>query len=229
MRIILLFYLAFLSGGFACGQQAQEARLTPEALVRQLTGFPAVSPLQADTATSMPDTRPPIDEKNTPYLFPHEHPDLPAHIAAWLNERGYVIPQDIPQEYWDEYFPINAITGEFITKGQTDWAVYCTNRKTTAIIIFKDGKVESPEIMDTYPESISRSHPEGIPFDCCYGWITTISPEKIYTTYLRMRNYSVSQPPPLYHDGIMTGACMHFRTAIYFKFEDKWCSMHSSE
>ncbi len=209
------------------GQQATEEQVIPRVRIRQIAE-PTAPP--TDSITSLMDTRPPIDEFSSPYLLPHKHPDLPAHIADWLDEQRYVIPQYIPDEDLEEYFPINAITGEFIKKGQTDWAVYCTNRKTTAIIIFKDGKVESPEIMDTYPGSISQDRPEGAPLGCCYNRISTISPVDIYTTYLVMRSYSgVSQPPPLYHDGIFFGSLLFFGASIYFKFEGEWHSMLASD
>ena len=110
-----------------CGQQAEKPSPAPDALVQQQA---AMKPLPRHSAAiALMETRPPIDENNTLYLFPHEHSDLPAHIADWLSERGYVIPQDIPQEFWEQDFPVNAIIGEFFQKDQTDLAVFCTNRK----------------------------------------------------------------------------------------------------
>jgi hypothetical protein len=83
--------------------------------------------------------------------------------------------------------------------------------------------------MDRYPESNSEDDPEGIPYDCCYNKIMPISPDEIESTYITMRKYGVSQPPPLNHDGIWEGVYMHFSASIYFKFEGMWHSMQASE
>ena len=212
-----LFILALLTVIAGYGRQTEEKRSIPNEVFQQQFG---VAPLLADTATSLMESHPPIDDNNSPYLFPHEHPDLPKNIADWLSERGYVIPQDIPKEDWDKYFPINVISGEFIKRGQTDIAVFCTNRKKTAIIIFLSGKLDELEIIDRTPDSISPSHPEGVPLECCHYWLTPISAENIFKTYLVMRSYDIKQPPPLYHDGFWA-----VWSTIYYNFEGEWHSM----
>jgi len=210
---------------YSCGPRAEEARLTPETLVQHQTG---IRLLQEDSNTSLINARPPIDEFDTPYLFPHEHTDLPGEIADWLNERGYVIPQYIPEESWAEYFPINVITGEFIKPGQTDWAVYCTNRKATGLIIFQGGSADNPEIVEYYPALIDYHMSYRVKFGCCYEYITTASPEEMYEAYLGMKQYGVPEPPPLDHDGICGSVFMEPCTMFYYRYEGEWVAIRAS-
>ncbi len=234
MRITVYCLASLLAAAMVqagSGQQAAEEQITPRVRIRQIAE-PAAPP--TDSITSLMDTRPPIDEFSSPYLLPHKHPDLPAHIADWLDEQRYVIPQYIPDENLEEYFPINAITGEFIKKGQTDWAVYCTGierlakRKNTAIIIFKNGKVESPEIVDYFPKLIDYEFSDSVQFGCCYEYITTVSPDSIYATYLGMKKYGVPAPPPLDHDGILGSVFMETPSVFYYRYEGKWIAIRAS-
>ncbi len=217
-QLIFLFCLAFLSGGFACGRQAAEARLAPEALVRQQAGFSVVSPLQADTATSLMDTRPPIDEKNTPYLFPHEHPDLPTHIAAWLDERGYVIPQGLITETSGR---INVVAGEFANPGQQDIAVYCTNRETSSIIMFWGSAIDSISQIDKMPTSTFESDGfSDIELFCCSYYISKARPDSV-----RLHLGKVLIKPfdegIVNHDGLLFGLKHSDAYLLYFT-RNRW-------
>ena len=186
--------------------------------------------LQAETDTSLIETRPPIDEFSSPFLTPHNYPGLPAPIASWLEERGFVIPQYIHGEKRAEYFPINVISGEFIRKGQTDLAVYCTNRKKTGIVIFKNGTVDDPEIMDYYPNLIDYefSDSDRVEFGCCYEHIATASPESMYEAYQSMKQYGVPVPPPLDHDGICGSVFMGPCTLFYYRYNGKWIAIRAA-
>lgn len=75
-----------------------------------------------------------------------EEPGLPAEFVEKLNTRGCTIPQfdtsedattsadaAAPQPTKE---PTNVIHGEFARRGQQDWAVLCSNGKTSTIVIF---------------------------------------------------------------------------------------------
>lgn len=64
--------------------------------------------------------------------------DLPAEFLENLNVRGCTIPQF---DFGDDGAGVeaetnNVIHGEFTRRGQEDWAVLCSNGKTSTIVIF---------------------------------------------------------------------------------------------
>jgi hypothetical protein len=72
-------------------------------------------------------------------LEPSEVPDLPAEFVEKLNARGCTIPQFDPGDQMMKLMrsgASNIIHGEFARRGQEDWAVLCSNGKTSTIVIF---------------------------------------------------------------------------------------------
>lgn len=75
---------------------------------------------------------------------PSEYPGLPSPVAAWLEERGMVIPQ---ARFGQPGLPDNVLQGEFFKPGQTDWAVLVTDEDSLWVWIFPEGKVDNPSLM----------------------------------------------------------------------------------
>lgn len=73
-------------------------------------------------------------------LQPSDVVALPAEFVEKLNARGCTIPQfDSGADAGDAAAsaePTNVIHGEFARKGQQDWAVLCSNGKTSTIVIY---------------------------------------------------------------------------------------------
>ncbi|MBW7996529.1 MAG: hypothetical protein FVQ81_08195 [Candidatus Glassbacteria bacterium] len=213
---LLITCLLVACGG---GQEAGREQLTPEALMQQQTGLSA---LYADTAASLLDTRPPIDKRNTPYLFPREHPDLPEHIADWLDERGYVIPQLKPITPMDNFGPSNVVSGELNVKGQKDWAVYCTDRKKTCIFVFWNASVDSFDIIDKQPTSIGyRHHFSKSDLWCCSYHISVADSSYITRMYDLFGYPDDQELPPIVHDGIDYGI-YESGTYVFYYYNNKW-------
>ncbi len=163
--LVSLLGAVLIQAGY--GQQAAEEQVTPTVRIRQIAE-PTVLP--TDSITSLTDTRPPIDEFGTPYLLPHEHPDLPTHIADWLDEQRYVIPQGLITETSGR---INVVAGEFANPGQQDIAVCCTNRETSSIIMFWGSAIDSISQIDKMPTSTFESDGfSDIELFCCSYYIS---------------------------------------------------------
>jgi hypothetical protein len=60
---------------------------------------------------------------------------LPRSIAAYLIRRGCTIPQT----YLITPAPENVIRGQFMGPGTHDWAILCSRRGTSAILVFAGG------------------------------------------------------------------------------------------
>ena len=69
---------------------------------------------------------------------PADVKELPAEFVEKLNARGCMIPQfDSGEDAAGVAAePNNVIHGEFTRRGQEDWAVLCSNGKTSTIVIF---------------------------------------------------------------------------------------------
>lgn len=69
---------------------------------------------------------------------PADVKELPAEFVEKLNTRGCTIPQFDFSEDSDGIAaePNNVIHGKFTRRGQEDWAVLCSNGRTSTIVIF---------------------------------------------------------------------------------------------
>lgn len=96
---------------------------------------------QTAQATKTPKNAAPQKIENVKRLQPSEvaaqTPGLPPEFVEKLNTRGCTIPQfDSGESTEAAAAPNNVIEGEFAKKGQKDWAVLCSNGKTSTIVIF---------------------------------------------------------------------------------------------
>jgi hypothetical protein len=64
-------------------------------------------------------------------LPPDSFPQLPLTIRSALLARGCRVPQSFTSER-----PHNVITGSFAHAGQRDWAVLCSHRDSSSVLIF---------------------------------------------------------------------------------------------
>ena len=71
-------------------------------------------------------------------LSPTDFQELPTNVRAELQRRGCTIPQ-VPMVEGHH----NVIKGEFEKPGQTDWAVLCSVRRVSSILIFWNGSTET--------------------------------------------------------------------------------------
>jgi hypothetical protein len=67
-------------------------------------------------------------------LSPTAFPELPGNVAGELVRRGCTIPQDSFTKK-----PHNVIRGAFAKPGQTDWAVLCSVKGVSTILVFWNG------------------------------------------------------------------------------------------
>jgi hypothetical protein len=79
-------------------------------------------------------------EKYIVRLPPAAFPDLPANLVQELQRRQCTIPQ----EATSAKKPNNVIKGEFARPGQTDWAVLCSVKGVSTILVFWNGSEKDP-------------------------------------------------------------------------------------
>jgi hypothetical protein len=71
-------------------------------------------------------------------LPPSAFPELPNAVMSELHARGCQIPQIHRHDH------INAISGEFLSSGEVDWAVLCVTKQDMTVLVFAAGDEQSP-------------------------------------------------------------------------------------
>src|SRR5882724_2741473 len=63
-------------------------------------------------------------------LSPQSFHQLPRNIIRNLQNRGCTIPQEFGNSERH-----NVVSGEFITRGQRDWTVLCSRKRSSSILV----------------------------------------------------------------------------------------------
>ena len=81
-------------------------------------------------------------ERRIVRLRPAAFPELPGNVVRELQRRGCTIPQTAYSKK-----PHNVIRGEFARPGQIDWAVLCSVKGVSSILVFWNGsRIDLAEI-----------------------------------------------------------------------------------
>src|SRR5262252_1598333 len=97
----------------------------------------AISPLTYGQASSGVQDPFQVADLHTRRLKPSAFPELPQAVMTELQRRGCTIPQ-LPGARRS-----NVIKGQFAKPGQTDWAVLCSIRRISAILVFWNGSASN--------------------------------------------------------------------------------------
>jgi hypothetical protein len=100
----------------------------------------------------------------SPTLFP----ELPANVVRELQRRGCTILQDANMEK-----PNNVIKGEFAASGQTDWAVLCSVKGVSTILVFWNGSEKNPAAIAPMED---RNYLQTKRTGACSGYSRRITP-----------------------------------------------------
>lgn len=111
-----------------------------------------LSPLQsAQTQTEAHNTQ--------KLVSPAEYRYIPKALRAALDARGCRLPQ---LDNYDAQNPVNAVSGSFAKRGQTDWAALCIVNDRPRVIVVWGGKSGcSNEITAGWPLEQSFAHEPG--------------------------------------------------------------------
>jgi hypothetical protein len=83
-------------------------------------------------------------------LPPSAFSDLPAAVVQELTGRGCQIPQ------LQRGKRNNVIQGAFLKAGQTDWAVLCTTKKITELIVFSNGSSDQAMTIASFSNGFAK-------------------------------------------------------------------------
>ena len=81
-------------------------------------------------------------------LAPAAFSQLPATVRQALERRGCTVPQS-----FTDPGPHNVVRGHFARPRQTDWAVLCSHRDTSVVLVFWAGRAAGPEALNPQPDA----------------------------------------------------------------------------
>ena len=131
------------------------------------------------------------EDKEGVYINPEQLKGLPSNVVTELQKMNCLIPQGILGH-------TNAIEGEFVVKGQKDWAVLCSINGKSSIHVFWGGPERCPgAIAERLDGEYLYERGSGVwEYDRGLGKVG----EKFILEHYEA--YGGVKPPPITHDAI---------------------------
>jgi hypothetical protein len=154
-------------------------------------------------------------DRATRRLDPSEFTELPRTIRTELHRRGCLIPQPFGNGHRQ-----NVIRGSFTQAGQVDWAILCSQRLSSTILIFRNGDSDVPAEFARRPDAgfLQVVQPNRIGFSRALG---VASVEYIREHHAR---YGGPEPPALTHAGI-NDMFVEKASVVWYWHQGKWLQL----
>ncbi len=147
-------------------------------------------------------------------------PEIPSQIAAVLTERGCMIPQT-----WQAHRPENVIHGSFEHAGTEDWAMLCSVRGTTSLLVFlADAPVASPAKLAEWQETtrLQPHDPSGV---LGFNWgIDAATPRQFRDAFA-----SESSPPTVPDHDAVADSVIDTRTIYHLWMQGQWKTFEADQ
>ena len=152
-------------------------------------------------------------------LAPSSFNQLPKTVRQELERRNCTIPQ-----VWNGHQPGNVIYGEFLKKGQKDWAVLCSVRLKSSILVLP---AASPQTAFKLEEEEDLNMLQGVG-DGKIGYSREITPvDEAFIREHRMAN-GETKLPALDHLGI-NDAVAEKGSVVFYYYQNKWLRLTGSD
>lgn len=161
-----------------------------------------------------------IADEATVRLKPSAFSQLPKNIVSYLQKRGCTVPQ-----VFGENEPHNVIRGQFARNGQFDWAVLCSRKSVSAILVFWNGSTKSVAETARAPD---RDFLQTISENGKAGFSRAI--DVVGKDYIleHFREYGGLKPPPITHQGINDAYVEKASTVIYYH-RKRWLELQGAD
>lgn len=158
-------------------------------------------------------------ERRIVRLPPAAFPQIPRNIVRELQRRGCSVRQETFSNK-----PNNVIRGEFAKTGQTDWAVLCSVKGVSTILVFWNGSEISPAAIAPLEDRnlIQGITPEKLEFS---RGIAPVGRDFIMRHY---DAYGGPKPPPIDHQGIDDAFLEKASVTWYFE-RGKWLKLTGAD
>lgn len=153
-------------------------------------------------------------------LPPVAFPRLPKSIVQYLRARGCTIPQTYLSSA-----PHNVISGEFARRGQSDWAVLCSQNGDSSILVFWRGSTKSVAEIAKAPD---RDFLQTISGGGKIGFsrmIEAVDRDDIIKHY---EAYGGPKPPSIDHQGI-DDAYVEKASVVRYYYRRRWLELQGAD
>ncbi|HEX5475875.1 MAG TPA: hypothetical protein VFX12_14540 [Vicinamibacterales bacterium] len=159
-------------------------------------------------------------DRATRRLPPSLFTELPQAIRLELVRRGCTIPQPFAATE-----PQNVIEGPFTSADRVDWAVLCSRRGVSSILVFRGGATAAPDEFGAAPDS---TYLETIDDRGTIGYtraLAVATPE-----YIRRHDVADGgpQPPPLDHEGI-DDQFLEKASVVWYWYRGRWLELQGAD
>jgi hypothetical protein len=178
---------------------------------------PAVA--KAEASSGLPEDLWSQAEREIPYSPPSAFAELPPAIQSELQSRGCRIPQT-----YIGSAPHNVIRGQFARRGQMDWAILCSKKNISSILIFWNGSETAPAGIDPAPDRNFLTPLENGRIGYARA-ISSVGKEFIMSHF---RAYGGPKPPLIDHDGI-NDEFLEKGSSVHYFYHGQWLRFTGSD
>jgi len=158
-------------------------------------------------------------ERRIVRLPPAGFPQIPSNIVRDLQRRGCTVPQETFSNK-----PNNVVRGEFVKPGQTDWAVLCSVKGVSTILVYWNGSETRPAAIAALED---RNFIQGIT-PAKVGFSRGIAPVGKDFIMRHYDAYGGPKPPPIDHQGIDDAFIEKASVTWYFE-GGKWLKLTGAD
>ena len=154
---------------------------------------------------------------------PSAFPELPTPLLRWLTKCECRIPQPYELPKGER---ANVIHGEFDHRGQTDWAVLCSQNRISSILVFWGGSSAGVDTLFTAPDLnfLQEVDPGKVGYSRLISRVRPADIRKRYDVWAEG-----SKPPvPLAHDGI-EDTFIGKGSGICYRHQGKWMELAGAD
>lgn len=157
---------------------------------------------------------------NIKRVLPGEFKELPKSIVKNLERRGCAIPQafGIRKKH-------NVISGKFFGRDKKDWAVLCSRKGVSSILIFQNGSTKS---ITKIAEANDADFLQEIDEKGTQGFSRAIGAVNAKYIYDRQKSYGRKKLPKILHQGI-NDAFVEKASEIHYFHQGKWLRFQGAD
>lgn len=159
-------------------------------------------------------------DRETTRLPPSAFPNLPTAVRADLERRGCAIPQP-----YGATAPENVIAGAFTRKGDIDWAVLCSIRRVSTILIYREGSVQNVDRLAPSPDS---EFLQVVTYDVgrkpVAGYSRAIGAADAKHIVEHYADFGGPKPPLVDHDGL-EDSFVDKGSSIFYWYQGRWLKL----
>lgn len=153
-------------------------------------------------------------------LSPAAFPQLPEDILKYLTAHNCKVPQPFGATARS-----NVISGEFMRRGQTDWAVMCSRNRTSSILVFWSGSIRNVAEIAEAADSNFLQTIDGVG---TIGYSRAILAVKKDYILQHCRWYGGPKPPHMDHQGI-NDAYIDKASTVLFYHRGRWLKLQGAD